>query len=70
MRMADIHLRGDEQVLRLKSGLLVTRMGGGQVDTASGEFVFEVDEGWRVEDGKVKHLVRDANLAEIVEIGA
>ena len=23
MRMADIHLRGDEQVLRLKSGLLV-----------------------------------------------
>jgi len=49
-------------IKELKSGLLVTRMGGGQVDTASGEFVFEVDEGWRVEDGVVKHLVRDANL--------
>jgi len=49
-------------VAEMKSGLLVTRMGGGQVDTASGEFVFEVDEGWRVEDGVVKHLVRDANL--------
>jgi TldD protein len=49
-------------IREMKSGLLVTRMGGGQVDTASGEFVFEVDEGWRVEDGKIKHLVRDANL--------
>ncbi len=49
-------------VKELRSGLLVTRMGGGQVDTASGEFVFEVDEGWRVEDGRIAHLVRDANL--------
>lgn len=49
-------------IRELKSGLLVTRMGGGQVDTASGEFVFEVDEGWLIADGKVKHLVRDANL--------
>ncbi len=49
-------------VKELKNGLLVTRMGGGQVDTASGEFVFEVDEGWRVEDGRIMHLVRDANL--------
>ncbi len=49
-------------IKELKNGLLVTRMGGGQVDTASGEFVFEVDEGWRVENGVVKHLVRDANL--------
>jgi len=49
-------------IKELKDGLLVTRMGGGQVDTASGEFVFEVDEGWLVKDGKVRHLVRDANL--------
>ena len=49
-------------VKEVTDGLLVTRMGGGQVDTASGEFVFEVDEGWRVENGVVKHLVRDANL--------
>jgi TldD protein len=49
-------------IKELEHGLLVTRMGGGQVDTASGEFVFEVDEGWLVENGLVKHLVRDANL--------
>ena len=46
----------------LKRGLFVTRMGGGQVNTATGEFVFEVDEGFWVEDGVVKHLIRDANL--------
>jgi TldD protein len=46
----------------LERGLLVTRMGGGQVNTATGEFVFEVDEGFWVENGKVRHLVRDANL--------
>lgn len=51
------------QIVRgLKSGLLVTRMGGGQVNTATGEFVFEVDEGFRVQDGKIKNLVRDVNL--------
>ncbi|MFA6002800.1 MAG: TldD/PmbA family protein [Elusimicrobiota bacterium] len=52
-----------QEILRgLKAGILVTRMGGGQVNTATGEFVFEVDEGYWVEDGKIRHLVRDANL--------
>lgn len=46
----------------LKAGILVTRMGGGQVNTATGEFVFEVDEGYWVEEGVVRHMVRDANL--------
>jgi len=46
----------------LKAGILVTRMGGGQVNTATGEFVFEVDEGYWVEDGVARHLIRDANL--------
>lgn len=46
----------------LKAGILVTRMGGGQVNTATGEFVFEVDEGFWVEDGVIRHMVRDANL--------
>lgn len=49
----------------LERGLLVTRMGGGQVNTATGEFVFEVDEGFWVEGGKVQRLVRDANLLGI-----
>ncbi len=51
-----------EIVRGLKAGLLVTRMGGGQVNTATGEFVFEIEEGFWVSDGKVRHPVRDANL--------
>ncbi len=49
-------------VQELDRGLLVTKMGGGQVNTATGEFVFEVDEGFWVEKGKIRHRVRDANL--------
>ncbi len=54
-----------EIVKSLERGLFVTRMGGGQVNTATGEFVFEVDEGFWVEGGKIKRLVRDANLLGI-----
>lgn len=69
-RMSNIYIAPGKDdpariIKELKSGLLVTRMGGGQVDTASGEFVFEVDEGWRVENGKILNLVRDANLLGI-----
>ncbi|MBI4386236.1 MAG: TldD/PmbA family protein [Elusimicrobia bacterium] len=49
-------------VQELDRGLLVTKMGGGQVDTATGEFIFEVEEGFWVESGVVRHMVRDANL--------
>lgn len=49
-------------VEELSRGLFVTKMGGGQVDTATGEFVFEVEEGFWVEGGQVRHMVRDANL--------
>lgn len=54
-----------EIVKSLEKGLFVTRMGGGQVNTATGEFVFEVDEGFWVENGEIMHLVRDANLLGI-----
>jgi TldD protein len=46
----------------LKKGIYVTRMGGGQVNTATGDFVFEVEEGFWVENGKVRHPIRGANL--------
>ncbi len=43
-------------------GLLVTRMGGGQVDTTTGNFVFKVNEAFLIEDGKVGAPVRGATL--------
>lgn len=44
-----------------QNGLLVTRMGGGQVNTANGDFVFEVEEGFHVVNGK-RQMVRGATL--------
>ncbi len=46
----------------LDRGLLVKHMGGGQVDTVTGNFVFQVTEGYWVEGGVVKHPVRNATL--------
>lgn len=43
-------------------GLLVTKMGGGQVNTVTGDFVFEVQEGYLIENGSAGDLVREATL--------
>ena len=37
-------------------------MGGGQVNTVTGEFVFEVSEGHLIEKGQIAELVRGATL--------
>jgi TldD protein len=37
-------------------------MGGGQVNTVSGDFVFDVQEGYLIENGRVGDLVRGATL--------
>lgn len=43
-------------------GLLVTAMGGGQVNTITGDYVFEVSEGYLIKDGEVTVPVRGATL--------
>ena len=44
-------------------GLYVKRMGGGQVDTLTGDYVFDVSEGYLIENGKITKAVRGATLA-------
>ena len=51
-----------EIVRSVSSGLLVKKMGGGQVNTVNGDFVFEVSEGYRIENGQVGEPVRGATL--------
>jgi TldD protein len=51
-----------EIIASLKDGLLVKKMGGGQVDTVNGDFVFEISEAYKIENGKVLHPVRGATL--------
>jgi TldD protein len=43
-------------------GLFVRKMGGGQVNTVNGDFVFEVSEGYLIENGSIGELVRGATL--------
>ena len=47
----------------LDRGLFVKAMGGGQVDTVTGNFVFEVKEGYWVEKGELKYPVKNATLS-------
>jgi TldD protein len=46
----------------LDCGLLVKHMGGGQVDTVTGNFVFQVTEGYWVERGVIQYPVKNATL--------
>ncbi len=52
----------DTIVKETHRGLLVKKMGGGQVNTTNGDFVFEVAEGYLIENGKVGSLVKGATL--------
>jgi TldD protein len=52
-----------KRILRsVENGLLVTKMGGGQVEPATGDFVFEVEEGFLIKNGQSGSLIRSANL--------
>ena len=46
----------------LKKGFFVRKMGGGQVNNISGDFVFEVSEGYLIENGKLTVPVKNASL--------
>lgn len=52
----------EEIVASTKRGLLVKRMGGGQVNPTTGDFVFEVAEGYVIENGRPTYPVRGATL--------
>lgn len=52
-----------EQILRdTKWGVYVKKMGGGQVNTVTGDFVFAVTEGYLIRDGKLAEPIRGATL--------
>ena len=51
-----------EIIRACEKGLLVRKMGGGQVNTVNGDFVFEVTDGCIIENGVVGEPVRGATL--------
>jgi TldD protein len=52
----------DSIIRSVDQGLFVEKMGGGQVNTVTGDFVFEVTEGYLIENGKLAEPVRGATL--------
>mgnify|MGYP003802884723 CR=1 FL=1 len=52
----------EEIISGVDRGLLVLKMGGGEVNSTSGDFVFQVTEGYLVSKGKRSYPVRNAML--------
>jgi len=51
-----------EIIHSVREGLFVKKMGGGQVNTVNGDFVFEVSEGYLIANGEIAEPVRGATL--------
>jgi len=52
----------EDVVAATDKGLFVRKMGGGQVNTINGDFMFEVSEAYLIRDGEIKEPVRGASL--------
>jgi TldD protein len=52
----------EEIVRSVRDGILVCRMGGGEVDIATGNFVFACSEAYRIRAGRRAEPIRDATL--------
>jgi len=51
-----------EIVSQTRHGVYVAKLGGGQVNTATGDFVFGTVQAYLIEDGRITEPLRDANL--------
>jgi TldD protein len=52
----------EEIVRQTPYGVYVAQLGGGQVNTATGDFVFGMTEAYMIEGGRITQPLRDANL--------
>ncbi len=55
-------MKPEEIIHSVERGLWVKKMGGGEVNTVNGDFVFEVNEGYLIEKGEIGEPVRGAIL--------
>ncbi|QDA32117.1 TldD/PmbA family protein [Thermococcus indicus] len=59
----------EEMLEEVKNGLYMAGDKGGQVDTASGTFTFGATEGYIIENGEIKDMVRDVAMSgSILEV--
>jgi TldD protein len=67
VRMTNTYVLGgeddpDELIAQTPHGVYLARLGGGQVNTATGDFVFGTTETYLIENGRITEPLRDANL--------
>lgn len=67
VRMTNTYLVGgrsepDSIVADTPSGVYISHLGGGQVNTATGDFVFGMTEAYLIEDGRITEPLREGNL--------
>jgi len=67
VRMTNTYLMGgttepDDIVADTPSGVYIAHLGGGQVNTATGDFVFGMTEAYLIEDGRITEPLREGNL--------
>jgi len=58
----DRNMLAEEIVDTVQNGVLVKKMGGGQVNITNGDFVFEISEGYKIENGEIGNPIRGASL--------
>ncbi len=66
-RMSNTYIRpgksdSEDIISSTPKGLFARKMGGGEVDTVTGDYVFAVSEGYLIESGKITTPVRGAML--------
>jgi len=52
----------DDIIASTPNGVYVKHLGGGQVNTATGDFVFGMTEAYLIEDGRITEPLREGNL--------
>jgi TldD protein len=67
VRMTNTYVLGgpddpDDIVASTPNGVYVAHLGGGQVNTATGDFVFGMTEAYLIEDGRITEPIREGNL--------
>ena len=67
VRMTNTYLLGgtstpDQILSDTDSGVYISHLGGGQVNTATGDFVFGMTEAYLIEDGRITEPLREGNL--------
>ncbi len=67
VRMTNTYLLAGEEdpdsiIASTPKGVYVKNLGGGQVNTATGDFVFGMTEAYLIEDGKITEPLREGNL--------